>query len=146
MLNARAESTSTTNSASGWDWTAGRNSIDILDELAAVRLNLTGVEVAPGPYSISPALYFTGELIGSVVESFSERNLILFLFLFGCTGDNRTIRLLETSYAKVMTLLQSHHDITFVAAVRQEPYNVGTLFSLSEGFTRSVSSHFLIPN
>ncbi|XP_046442081.1 protein kinase C-binding protein NELL1-like isoform X2 [Daphnia pulex] len=105
-----AESTSTTNSASGWDWTAGRNSIDILDELAAVRLNLTGVEVAPGPYSISPALYFT--------------------------GDNRTIRLLETSYAKVMTLLQSHHDITFVAAVRQEPYNVGTLFSLSEGFTR----------
>ncbi|XP_032793634.2 protein kinase C-binding protein NELL1 isoform X2 [Daphnia magna] len=107
-----AESTTTTNtaSASGWDWTAGRNNIDILDELAAVRHNLTGVEVAPGPYSISPALYFT--------------------------GDNRTIRLLDTSYAKVMTLLQSHHDITFVAAVRQEPYNVGTLFSLSEGFTR----------
>lgn len=62
-LNKYAESTTTTNtaSASGWDWTAGRNNIDILDELAAVRHNLTGVEVAPGPYSISPALYFTGE-------------------------------------------------------------------------------------
>ena len=36
-------------------------SIDILGELAPVRLNLTGVEIAPGPYSISPALYFTGK-------------------------------------------------------------------------------------
>jgi hypothetical protein len=36
-----------------------------------------------------------------------------------------------------MALLQSHHDITFLATVRQEPLNVGTLFSLgSEGFTR----------
>lgn len=48
----------------------------------------------------------------------------------------RNVRLTEPSYAKVMTLLQSHHDITFVAAVRQEPFNVGTLFSLSQGFTR----------
>lgn len=132
LQNNSLESTTTTNSASGWDWTAGRNSIDILDELAAVRFNLTGVEVAPGPYSISPALYFTGELTKR--ENFQMENVIHFFFI----GDNRTIRLLETSYAKVMTLLQSHHDITFVAAVRQEPYNVGTLFSLSEGFTRLV--------
>ena len=39
-------------------WTT--DSIDILGELAPVRLNLTGVDIAPGPYSISPALYFTG--------------------------------------------------------------------------------------
>ena len=51
-------------STTGWDWTgSGKNSIDILDELAPVRTNLTGVDIAPGPYSISPALYFTGELI-----------------------------------------------------------------------------------
>lgn len=59
------------------------------------------------------------------------------------TGDDRNIRLLETSYTKVMTLLQSHHDITFVAAVRQEPYNVGTLFSLSQGFTRFESQSII---
>ena len=35
-------------------------SIDILEELAPLRVNLTGVVVAPGPYGISPALYFTG--------------------------------------------------------------------------------------
>ena len=35
-------------------------SIDILEELAPLRANLTGVVVAPGPYGISPALYFTG--------------------------------------------------------------------------------------
>ena len=56
--------------------------------------------------------------------------------LFCVAGDNRNIRLLDTSYAKVMNLLQSHNDITFIASVRQEPLNVGTLFSLSEGFTR----------
>ena len=51
--------------------------------------------------------------------------------------------MLETSYDKVMSLLQSHHDITFVAAVRQEPFNVGTLFSMSEGFTRSDLFRFI---
>lgn len=120
-------------STTGWDWTgSGKNSIDILDELAPVRTNLTGVDVAPGPYSISPALYFTGELI----LSFFYLVLIISDVDIWWTGDNRSIRLLESSYAKVMTLLQSHHDITFVAAVRQEPFNVGTIFSLSQGFTR----------
>ena len=77
LQNNSSESTTTTNSASGWDWTAGRNSIDILDELAAVRFNLTGIEVAPGPYSISPALYFTGELTNK--ENFQmEMSLISF--------------------------------------------------------------------
>ena len=55
---------------------------------------------------------------------------------FCLLGDDRNIRLLETSYNRVMALLQSHHDITFLAAVRQERLNVGTLFSVSEGFTR----------
>lgn len=107
-------------------------SIDILGELAPVRLNLTGVEIAPGPYSISPALYFTGNNFYLSLY-FDDIDSILFII----KGEERSIRLLETSYDKVMTLLQSnHHDITFVAAVRQEPFNVGTLFSLSEGFTR----------
>ena len=63
-------------------------------------------------------------------------NEVTLKLLFYVAGDNRNIRLLDTSYAKVMNLLQSHNDITFIASVRQEPLNVGTLFSLSEGFTR----------
>ena len=57
-------------------------------------------------------------------------------------GDQRQIKLLDSSYVKVMRLLQSHHDITFMASVRQEPFNVGTLFSLSTGFTRYI--HLLL--
>ena len=122
------------------DW---KTSIDILQELAPVRLNLSGVSLAPEPFSIS-ALYFTGThttmcILYSFEKHWFRSILDLTIFSFGNVddlGDNRNIRLLETSYDKVMHLLQSHSDITFIASVRQEPHNVGTLFSLSEGFTR----------
>ena len=42
--------------------TLATSSVDILEELAPLRRNLSGVTVAPGPYSVAPALYFTGEL------------------------------------------------------------------------------------
>ena len=113
-------------------------SIDILEELVPIRHNLSGVSIEWGRSSIS-AFNFTGSsqfpIAGYflfLVLHFFTNNLSYDLLV---TGDHRNVRLLDTSYEKVMNLL-FHNDMTFIASVRQKPSNVGTLFSITEGFTR----------